>query len=736
MKKTFVILLLAAGCTSLSGAEKLVNDASFTLPDAWNYQKIMGKDYWPMMGFYPHVKDPDGLNAKNAKRASTFARQWLELDFPMKKEVREKYKKLGITFQEQNLPAFTKGISWRAYSGVGISAKVNPEKKNTYGVFLKKEEEFDLAKKRNIPFVITSEILARGSIGRLLHVTGEDYCSTAQQKADFEKWYKEHPNFKGFYILSEWDNNTYILENFYKRAWWNAAVKAKRVKAEEKEKYWKKFKEKWPDAKNRKEWIQKRLRPYYQRGVDASFGRKELVIPLSGSVNINHLAAYWGSKLICVETSRHNTRWQGQMMFTRGAARQFGIPWGWYVAGFMRGYTTKGKLTVDSSPSNPPGGISLSAIRRGYFMTFLGGANIMESEIALWTSWTRQLKKNEPFALTGAGKAYVGLYDFIRKHPDRGVPYTPIALLVNYDRGSNRQGGRAFWKFPYTHADSMLDAFFNCILDRGYNDGTTGKRGIEYVMGHNPYGDIFDAVTPDFEDQSTFKKVLPSYKVAILLGEYEKNPALAEILIRYVKNGGTLLMNVKHLPTDLPDAFKGFALKGETVISDNFKVEKAILKNGRILEKDKNGHPVLIVSDYGKGKVLTSLQHYMTNYTSGQIKGKLPLIDKVLRQFSSETLPVKVEGDIQFGINKNKVGWRIYLINNKGVRKFTDAPQIVDLKQTKNVKISFPRIKVKKVTEILENTPVEMKNGSLTVKVPPGEIRILEIITGNEPVKK
>ena len=35
-------------------------------------------------------------------------------------------------------------------------------------------------------------------------------------------------------------------------------------------------------------------------------------------------------------------------------------------------------------------------------------------------------------------------------------------------------------------------------------------------------------------------------------------------------------------------------------------------------------------------------------------------------------LPVKVEGDIQYGMNKAAGGWWLYLFNNKGVTKFAD----------------------------------------------------------------
>lgn len=707
-------------------AEKFVNDQDFSIPENWQYKKLMGRDYWPVMGFYQLTKDPAKVTKRNGKRAAAFAHTWLEYGFPMKETVREKYKKLGFEFHPKKYPAFT-DTAWVSYSGIGITAKRDPHRKDIFNPILNKLPEFELATEKKKPFLINSETLFRGAVGRILFVTGENYNATDAQKKDFEKWRKAHPGFLGFFSLVEWDNNCYILDRHFYKNWWKLALRNKIVKAEEEEKYLKEFKKRWPEPKNRREWVEKRLRPYFQRAVDASFGDPALAIPISGSGNINHLAAYWGSKLICLETSRHNTRWQGQMMFTRGAARQFNIPWGWYVAGFLSGYSSTGKRVTDSSPSRYPGGISLSAIRRGFYMTWLSGANIMQSEIALWTNFD-QVLKGAPFQITKAGEEYKKMYDFIQKHPDRGVPYTPVALLVNYDRGSNRLGGKPFWKFPFTHADSMLDAFCYYILDRGFNDGTLGRKGLEYVMGHSPYGDIFDAITPDFKDQSSFKKILPSYKAAVLLGEYPDNPALSKILTQFVRNGGTLLINVKHLSKSFPASLCGIALTGKKVSSGDFTVEKVQIKNAAVVERDEQGNPILTIASLGKGKILTSLQHYMTNYQKAKpFRRNQPLIDKVLRRFAAETLPVKVEGDIQYGINKNQKGWRIYLINNKGVIKFTDKEEQHDLKHIKTVKISFPKIKVKKITELFSGKKLELEKGLLTLQIMPGDIKILEI---------
>ena len=54
---------------------------------------------------------------------------------------------------------------------------------------------------------------------------------------------------------------------------------------------------------------------------------------------------------------------------------------------------------------------------------------------------------------------------------------------------------------------------------------------------------------------------------------------------------------------------------------------------------------------------------------------------------TSETMPVSVDGDIQWGVNKTEKGWLVYLINNTGVIKFSDEPEEYDLSKTARVTV-------------------------------------------------
>lgn len=112
---------------------------------------------------------------------------------------------------------------------------------------------------------------------------------------------------------------------------------------------------------------------------------------------LDHCAAAWGAKAILLETTnttgpRKEYRWSVMGMFTRGAARQFSIPWGWYVAVYANGPGQDGTWMDNSTPSYseisrsgsrrkfPEGGVSASLFNRVCHYAYLNGAGAVEVE--------------------------------------------------------------------------------------------------------------------------------------------------------------------------------------------------------------------------------------------------------------------------------------------------------------------------------------------------------------------
>ena len=95
---------------------------------------------------------------------------------------------------------------------------------------------------------------------------------------------------------------------------------------------------------------------------------------------------------------------------------------------------------------------------------------------------------------------------------------------------------------------------------------------------------------------------------------------------------------------------------------------------------------------------------------------------------NKELIPVRVKGDIQYGLNKTAKGWWLYLINNKGVIKFADKMAKYDKSKTAVVTVDLDRLKAfSKVKELRSGTVIPVKNNSFTVKVSPGDVAVLAL---------
>ena len=488
-------------------------------------------------------------------------------------------------------------------------------------------------------------------------------------------------------------------------------------------------------------------------------------------------ALEWGSGIGWIETT--NTGWGNcrptetyinyrhrvSLFFTRGANRQYGKSWAWYVALFYNGYDDNGnyktnsfpdylsgkKSMVDKGDSGPGYGMSCSLYMRDLYLAYLSGAGFVESEG--WHSTNCQAKNGDGklWELSPLGKVWEDWFEFTRRNPDRGVPYTPVALLVPFAQGYPMYGGRPWGTLKYERPDWMVDAFMFTIAP--YSPVT--KDGDEGALSNSPHGDIYDVVAPDTPGQPVSLAVLDSYKVAALLGDYPWNEALAGRLMEYVENGGTLLINVKQLGKHFPISFAGVERTnsdkpvgnmvssqldgGKFTLTEPYDCEAVNLKGARPLMTDSAGNVLACSNAYGKGRVIVATVDCMVPKNGDDknvyfmdsmvYRKKFPFVEHFLKAFTRETLPLEVKGDIEYGLNKLSDGWLLYLINNKGVTKFTNKAQTLDLSKTAKVEVSLKDIKVSRISELRERIeiPLDAIGNSFAVEVPPGGVRVIKL---------
>ena len=419
-----------------------------------------------------------------------------------------------------------------------------------------------------------------------------------------------------------------------------------------------------------------------------------------GSFCADHLCGDWGAGGLAFETSRNYCFWQIQMMFCRGAARQYELPWYWYVASFFLGYNSDGKWSGKGNQNafTPDSGLSRSAVRRATYMTWLSGATCYQRE-----GMEHAFYRPGTHELADEGRIYDQFWQFVQAHR-RGVPYQPVALLVPFNRGYTRAGGLAYKRFVYTHADKMLDAVMSTILEWPRNgDRAAAKRGVERVMANSRYGDMFDVLVPNATRRSFFRKAVKNYPMAVLIGDYGDDAGMAADLKAYVDGGGTLVIN----RAQLTDAF-------------------AWVRGGAAVAGTGKGRCIVIEEPYW-----CPWQEGETPETGVNILGvttTYPGIAAFFESALSRMYPFRVAGDVQYGFNRLEDGWQVYLVNNGGVTKFGDRGEVLEPGGAL-VTMDIANLPAGvRIVELMTDKTLAPTGGRISLTVPSGDLRIVDVL--------
>jgi len=589
---------------------------------------------------------------------------------------------------------------------------------------------------------------------------------------DFETynaWKHTHPNFMGW-INAEIDND------FFRTLPWRNGDLWQSIRMADDKELIETIEREFPKPQNREE-----MTLQFFKGLEANrkyfFNDIDKVNYLRASHCFDHYFYESGSDFVALETTNTGDgedgvhyRHQVSLFFTRGAAHQYNKNWMWYIAFFYNGYDDQGKFSGDNigdyrvekplldkdygSYYGPGCGMSESLLTRDMFLAYLSGPSFVCSEG--WWFYLNESRKDgrSMWDLSSPyGKAWEDWFEFTRKNPDRGTSFAPVVLLVPFTQGYPNYGGKSWGIFDYERPDWMIDAFMFSIVPRS----PVTKNGDEGALSNSPYGDIYDVITPDTPEKPVSLEVLNNYKVAIMLGKYAKDKAFSERMMEYVENGGTLLLNINQINEFFPAEFLGFErttgsdnirdihavtgpirslLDGKSFrLLDEYEMEAIKLTGATPLLEDAKANVPACLNKYGKGNVIVATVDYLlpknsrAEWPDGVYGKTFPFVEYFLGNFVKEVLPLEVNGDIQYGLNKLSDGWLLYLINNKGVTKFTNKAQVLDISKTAKVEVSLGYIKASKIIELREQraVPINNNNKSFTIDVPPGEVKVVKI---------
>ena len=639
-----------------------------TVPEAWRIPEIMKRNYtvffsarWTDSAFWKDLVAPGVFREKT--------------------ELPEDYQRLGKLdfFKNAALTYLCSGNFRRFISGAELirADQLMHPKQAAYA---------DSPRKAAFPFLVDYSG-NRTLPGKML---GEDFRHDIPA---YRKWLETHPNFYGF-RLSEWDNETVGFEYFL-----NLARKRKIITDAE----YAGMKKRFPPAGDRNEMLA-RTRKMYDLLRKLYFNDPDHLVSMHAGWNFGHMAAAWGVRSIMLETtntSHGNSyyRWQSSMFFIRGAARQFGIPWGWYLASFFNGPDAEGKWRNNSEVkyvsrggkyqgmTGPDCGMSLSLRKRGTWLAWLSGASFFERENWLGSYLEWDWDKVNSVRLSPEGEFVVNFHT-LTKRIDRGVPYTPVALLIPFNQGYPATGGKSWRCFAYTPGDFMIDAWLATVIP-AYARPEALKRGEEGCLFNSPFGDGFDVLAPDVPGRNDFYNTLRNYPAAVLLGDYKPSQTLRTDLERYAAEGGTLIL--------------------------------------------ADEHRKLGISESGKGKILTLPADFLPPFHSGTLDGtmrgeiRFPKIGALLEKLLKKLLPVTVSGDIQYGLNRTRKGWLVYLINNRGVTKYADSAEKINPAAETEIRIKPNGFTFREAFERIGNRRLSLRNGTVTLRVESGGVRLVEL---------
>jgi len=572
-------------------------------------------------------------------------------------------------------------------------------------------------------------------------------------KEDLAAFKASQPDFWGFEVCDEWDNDFLnLIPGFLK-------AKDSPLKQAVLEKFGR------TQPKSRKEFLVHAKR-YCDCKKAIYYGNPDDVIALRSCVHVDHQAAAWGAKHLILETTDttgigdHGYRWDVSAMFVRGAARQFRLPWSWYAAIFLNGVrSTDGTQLNESNCTMPPydglpahwrawGGVSASLEERCWYFAFVNGAASVQPEDWEGHFFDRGPEGRDQSVLSRRGQAFSDFHDFASSHPDRGDPYAPVALLVPFDEAPSQWGQPWGWFLPFDLRSTSVDAAFCTLVPGTPRAKELQKSGHETALRNSPYAQMYDVLTPDSPQKSEdFLKALSSYPAAVLLGGYEVRPGYAKTLVDYVRNGGTLFVNSVQVPGEFDADFLGISLgavapcgkqaldpagKSVFAITDNYEVVTAALTTAKPLLVDEKGQVLAAVRDVGKGRVVTTTPRYLvptdvdpTAVATGARRH--PFYDWIFSRLQTDLFPVKVTGDCLYGLNRTEKGWWLWTFNNRGVGKFADKYETVDHACDTVVRVDASGLGAFRVRELMRGKKPVVNKGRFAWPVNAGEFALFEI---------
>jgi len=478
----------------------------------------------------------------------------------------------------------------------------------------------------------------------------------------------------------------------------------------------------------------------------------------TSSTSFAHALTEWGVRFLGIETAAVQPMTAMRIAFTRGAARQFGGEFFYYHApNFGDSATTFTRQQNFAGPDNffhsrygATMGPSLSWYRKSYYLYYMSGASAIYLEQG-FDQFFKPGPGEHAFQLNPLGRITEEFVRFAQKHPDRGEPYTPIAFLLDPAHGWDMTDYPQ-WPFGISQidvGDRALRELFGAAYYPGLVREGAPASGERQAFVPGVFGNIFDVLVAS----QSRKDAIKNYRAVIVGGDIKLGrdtrwtKEWAQSLSEYVRNGGALVLDVAHT-TGLPSELLGVGNEGALRETDSarclaageapqnldgqiFRYRRLVPRDSHVLMATGDGDPLVTIHKVGRGKVvLVALPFFL-----GEDQRLTPFVAHLLAHLTAEATPVKVEGNVEYLINRNSRGWVVTIFNDNGVFKPQQGLAEVDRSAKVTTTISLRDMSISSASEWTTNqsVPVKRQRGSsdmVSLDIAAGGIAVVELIPG------
>jgi hypothetical protein len=472
----------------------------------------------------------------------------------------------------------------------------------------------------------------------------------------------------------------------------------------------------------------------------------------TSSTSYAHALGQWGVKFIGIETAAVQPMFAMRLAFTRGAARQYGGEFFYYHAPNLGdSATTFTKQQNFAGPDNffhsrygATMGPSLSWYRKSYYLYYMSGTSAIYLEQG-FDQFFKPGPGEHPFQLNPLGRITDEFVRFAEKHPDRGVPYTPIAFLLDPAHGWDMTD-YPHWPFEVAQINRS-DRALRELIGAAYYPGLVREgepaSGERQAFVPGVFGNIFDVLVAS----ETNKDAIDSYAAVVAGGSIDWSDAWKKKLEAYVRNGGTVVLNAAQVQGLSPE-FLGVRATGDTGEAHNatclspneppqdlrggiFRFDQVELKGAQALISTPSNQPLVTINKVGRGKVIfVGVRDLL-----GEAERLPPFVAHLLVHLAATATPVKVDGDVEYLVNRNSRGWVVTLFNDDGVFKPQQGLAQVNRSAIANVTLSLRSGKIASATDWTRDATLSVSRSANALEtvgltIPAGGIAVVELELG------